>query len=63
MHLFDLNQVRSMKLHATATASIFLILELGQPFTGLMMISDQPLRDVLPVLKSWGKVAEAASIV
>jgi hypothetical protein len=35
-----------------ATASIFLILELGQPFAGLMMISDQPLRDALPALKS-----------
>ena len=35
-----------------ATAAIFLILELGQPFTGLMMISDQPLRDALPALKS-----------
>jgi len=35
-----------------ATAAIFLILELGQPFAGLMMISDQPLRDALPALKS-----------
>jgi Protein of unknown function (DUF4239) len=35
-----------------AAASIFLILELGQPFAGLMMISDQPLRDALPALKS-----------
>jgi hypothetical protein len=33
-----------------ASAAIFLILELGQPFTGLMMISDQPLRDALPAL-------------
>jgi hypothetical protein len=30
-----------------ASAAIFLILELGQPFAGLMMISDQPLRDAL----------------
>ena len=30
-----------------ASAAIFLILELSQPFTGLMMISDQPLRDAL----------------
>ena len=34
-----------------ATAAIFLILELGQPFTGLMMISDQPLRNALSVMK------------
>ena len=33
-----------------ATAAIFLILELSQPFTGLMRISDQPLRDALPAL-------------
>jgi hypothetical protein len=33
-----------------ATASIFLILELGQPFSGLMMVSDQPLRHALPAL-------------
>ena len=31
-----------------ATAAIFLILELSQPFTGLMRISDQPLRNALP---------------
>jgi hypothetical protein len=34
----------------SATASIFLILELSQPFTGLMMISDEPLRNALPAL-------------
>jgi hypothetical protein len=34
----------------SATAAIFLILELSQPFAGLMMISDQPLRDALPAL-------------
>ena len=28
------------------------ILELSQPFTGLMMISDQPLRDALSALPS-----------
>lgn len=33
-----------------ATAAIFLILELSQPFTGLMRISDQPLRDALPAM-------------
>jgi hypothetical protein len=33
-----------------AAAAIFLILELSQPFTGLMMISDQPLRDALKAL-------------
>lgn len=33
-----------------ASAAIFLILELSQPFTGLMMISDQPLRDALAAL-------------
>ncbi|SRR5216684_6315847 len=31
----------------SASASIFLILELSQPFTGLMMISDEPLRNAL----------------
>src|SRR5579872_169695 len=30
-----------------ASAAIFLILELSQPFTGLMMISDEPLRNAL----------------
>ena len=34
----------------SATASIFLILELSQPFTGLMMISDEGLRNALPAL-------------
>ncbi|MGZ5872138.1 MAG: bestrophin-like domain [Bradyrhizobium sp.] len=33
-----------------ASAAIFLILELSQPFTGLLMISDQPLRDALSAL-------------
>lgn len=33
-----------------ASAAIFLILELSQPFTGLMMISDQPLRDALAAI-------------
>jgi hypothetical protein len=33
-----------------ASAAIFLILELGQPFTGLMMISDEPLRNALAAL-------------
>jgi Protein of unknown function (DUF4239) len=36
----------------SATAAIFLILELSQPFTGLMMISDEPLRNALPALNS-----------
>lgn len=31
----------------SASASIFLILELSQPFTGLMMISSEPLRNAL----------------
>jgi len=31
----------------SAAASIFLILELGQPFAGLMMLSDEPLRTAL----------------
>jgi hypothetical protein len=31
----------------SASASIFLILELSHPFTGLMMISDAPLRNAL----------------
>jgi hypothetical protein len=31
----------------SASAAIFLILELGQPFTGLMRISSEPLRDAL----------------
>jgi hypothetical protein len=34
----------------SATAAIFLILELGQPFTGMMMISDQALRNALPAM-------------
>jgi len=33
-----------------ASAAIFLILELSQPFTGLMMISDEPLRNALVAL-------------
>jgi hypothetical protein len=35
-----------------ATAAIFLILELSQPFIGLMRISDQPLRNALPAIIS-----------
>jgi len=31
----------------SASCAIFLILELGEPFTGLMMISSAPLRDAL----------------
>ena len=31
----------------SAAASIFLIFELGQPFAGLMMISEEPLRNAL----------------
>jgi hypothetical protein len=34
----------------SASASIFLILELSQPFTGLMMISGEPLRNALVAL-------------
>jgi hypothetical protein len=34
----------------SAAAAIFLILELGQPFAGLMMISDEPLRSALEAL-------------
>jgi hypothetical protein len=36
----------------SASASIFLILELSQPFTGLLMISDAPLRGALAPLPS-----------
>ena len=36
----------------SASASIFLILELSQPFTGLMMISSEPLRSALAPLSS-----------
>jgi hypothetical protein len=34
----------------SASAAIFLILELGQPFAGLLMISDEPLRNALAPL-------------
>lgn len=34
----------------SAAASIFLILELGRPFTGLMMLSEEPLRNALAPL-------------
>jgi Protein of unknown function (DUF4239) len=34
----------------SASASIFLILELSEPFTGLMMISSEPLRNALAPL-------------
>jgi hypothetical protein len=34
----------------SASASIFLILELSQPFTGLMMLSSEPLRNALAPL-------------
>lgn len=34
----------------SAAAAIFLILELGHPFTGLMAISDEPLRNALAPL-------------
>jgi ABC-type multidrug transport system fused ATPase/permease subunit len=34
----------------SASASIFLILELNQPFTGLMMISSEPLTNALAAL-------------
>jgi hypothetical protein len=34
----------------SASASLFLILELSQPFTGLMMISSEPLRNALAPL-------------
>ena len=36
----------------SASAAIFLILELGQPFTGLMRISSEPLRNALAALGS-----------
>jgi hypothetical protein len=36
----------------SASASIFLILELSQPFTGLMMISSEPLRNALAPLST-----------
>jgi hypothetical protein len=34
----------------SASAAIFLILEMSDPFTGLMMIPSGPLRDALPPL-------------
>jgi hypothetical protein len=34
----------------SASASLFLILELSQPFTGLMMIPSEPLRNALASL-------------
>jgi hypothetical protein len=34
----------------SASAAIFLILELSQPFTGLMTISSEPLRNALATL-------------
>jgi Protein of unknown function (DUF4239) len=37
-------------LALSASCAIFLILELGEPFTGLMMISSAPLRDALAPL-------------
>ena len=36
----------------SASASIFLILELSQPFTGLMTISSEPLRNALAPLST-----------
>jgi hypothetical protein len=36
----------------SASAAIFLILELGQPFTGLMTISSEPLRNALAPLST-----------
>jgi len=38
----------------SASAAIFLILELGQPFTGLMRISGEPLRNALAPLPERG---------
>jgi hypothetical protein len=35
-----------------ASAAIFVILELSQPFVGLMQISSTPLRNALPPLGS-----------
>ena len=37
---------------ASASAAIFLILELSQPFTGLMTISSEPLRNALAPLST-----------
>ena len=34
----------------SAASAIFLILELGRPFTGLMMVSSEPLRNALGIL-------------
>ena len=36
----------------SASASIFLILELNQPFTGLMVIPSEPLRNALAPLST-----------
>lgn len=35
----------------SASAAIFLILEMGQPFAGLMQISSAPLRSALVLLR------------
>jgi hypothetical protein len=34
----------------SASCAIFLILELGQPFTGILAISNEPLRNALAPL-------------
>ena len=34
----------------SVSAAIFLILELDQPFSGIMMIQSEPLRNALPAL-------------
>jgi hypothetical protein len=40
----------SLVIWLSVSGAIFLILELDQPFGGMMMISSEPLRDALPVL-------------
>jgi hypothetical protein len=42
-----LDRKREYRLERSASSAIFLILELSQPFTGLMMISSEPLRNAL----------------
>ena len=43
----------------SAAAALFLILELSQPFTGLMQISSEPLRNALSPLGSYSRSARS----
>jgi hypothetical protein len=48
--LTPINIAATLLFAISASAAIFLILELGQPFVGLMQISITPLRNALPPL-------------